>query len=73
MAGNARDLALFNLDVDGKLRGCDLVGIRVTDVFAAGHAIERASIVQSKTGTRVRFEITETTRPSLIRRLRDPR
>jgi integrase len=72
MAGNARDLALFNLAVDSKLRGCDLVGIRVTDVFAAGHAKERASIVQSKTGKPVRFEITETTRLSLERWISDP-
>jgi hypothetical protein len=49
-----------------------LVGIRVTDVFAAGHAKERASIVQSKTGKPVRFEITETTRLSLERWIRDP-
>ena len=65
MTGSARDLALFNMAVDSKLRGCDLVSIRVTDVFAAGHAKERASIVQSKTGKPVRFEITETTRLSL--------
>ncbi len=71
MAGNARDLALFNLAVDSKLRGGDLVGIRVTDVFAAGHAKERASIVQSKTGKPVRFEITETTRLSLERWVSD--
>jgi site-specific recombinase XerC len=72
MAGNARDLALFNLAVDSKLRGCDLVSIRVTDVFATGHAKERASIVQSKTGKPVRFEITETTRRSLERWISDP-
>jgi site-specific recombinase XerC len=72
MAGNARDLALFNLAVDSKLRGCDLVGIRVTDVFAAGHVKERASIVQSKTGKPVRFEITETTRLSLEQWISDP-
>ena len=36
MAGNQRDLALFNMVVDSKLRGCDLVGLRVRDVFAAG-------------------------------------
>ncbi|MFN5998829.1 MAG: tyrosine-type recombinase/integrase [Paracoccaceae bacterium] len=71
MAGNTRDLALFNLAVDSKLRGCDLVSIRVTDVFAAGHAKERASIVQSKTGKPVRFEITETTRLSLERWVSD--
>lgn len=50
IAGNARNLALFNLAVDSKLRGCDLVGILVTDAFAAGQAKERASILQSKTG-----------------------
>ena len=72
MACNARDLALFNMAVDSKLRGCDLVTIRVTDVFAAGHAKERASIVQSKTGKPVRFEITETTRLSLERWVSDP-
>ena len=72
MAGNARDLALFNLAVDSKLRGCDLVNIRVTDVFAAGQARERASIVQSKTDKPVRFEITETTRLSLERWISDP-
>jgi integrase len=72
MTGNARDLALFNMAVDSKLRGCDLVSIRVTDVFAAGHAKERASIVQSKTGKPVRFEITETTRLSLEQWISDP-
>lgn len=50
MAGNARDLALFNLAVNSKLRGCDLVAFRVRDVFATGHVKERASTVQSKTG-----------------------
>jgi site-specific recombinase XerC len=72
MAGNARDLAPFDLTVDRKLRGCDLVGIRGTDVFAAGHAKRRASIVQSKTGKPVRFVITETTRRSLERWISDP-
>ena len=47
MAGNARDLALFNMAVDSKLRGCDLVGLRVRDVFAAGRVKERASMIQS--------------------------
>lgn len=72
MAGNARDLALFNMAVDSKLRGCDLVGLRVRDVFAAGRVKERASVIQSKTGKPVRFEITETTRLSLERWIRDP-
>jgi integrase len=72
MADNARDLALFNLAVDSKLRGCDLVALRVRDVFAAGRVKERASMVQSKTGKAVRFEITETTRQSLDRWIREP-
>ncbi len=73
MAGNARDLALCNMAVDSKLRGCDLVSIRVTDVFAGGHAKERESIVQSKASKPVRFEITETTRLSLERWVSDPK
>lgn len=72
MAGNTRDLTLFNMAVESKLRGCDLVALRVRDVFAAGHVNERASMVQSKTGKPVRFEITETTRQSLDRWIRDP-
>ena len=71
MTGSACYLALFNMAVESKLKGCDLVSIRVTDVFAAGHAKERASIVQSKTGKPVRFEITETTRLSLERWVSD--
>lgn len=72
MAGNTRDLALSNMAVDSKLRGCGLVALRVRDVFAAGHVKERASMIQSKTGKPVRFEITETTRQSLDRWIRDP-
>ncbi len=64
MADNKRDLALFNTAIDSKLRGCDLVGLKVRDVFAAGCVKSRASVTQSKTGKPVRFEITETTRHS---------
>jgi integrase len=60
-----RDLALFNMAVDSKLRGCDLVSLRVADVYSGGTIKERVSILQSKTGTPVRFEITEGTRKSL--------
>ena len=45
IAGNHRDLALFNLAVDSKVRGCDLVKLRVADVFASGEVRERASII----------------------------
>ena len=66
IAENHRDLALFNLALDSKLRGCDLVKLKVADVYAAGKAKERASIIQSKTQKPVRFEITEGTRKSLL-------
>lgn len=52
--------------VDSKLRGCDLVVLKVADVFATGAVKERVSILQSKTKTPVRFEITEGTRASLL-------
>lgn len=71
MSGNRRDLALFNTAIDSKLRGCDLVRMKVRDVYAAGTVKERTSIVQSKTGKPVRFEITETTRHSLQRWIAD--
>jgi integrase len=54
------------------LRGCDLVKLKVADVFAAGQVKERASIVQSKTQKPVRFEITEGTRKSLFRWMEEP-
>ena len=72
LSRNTRDLALFNMAVDSKLRGCDLVCLRVRDVFAAGHVKERAAIIQSKTGKPVRFEITDITRQSLERWIADP-
>jgi site-specific recombinase XerC len=72
MAGDLRDLALFNMAVDSKLRGCDLVALHVCDVFAAGRVKERASITQCKTCRPVRFEITETTRQSLKRWIASP-
>ena len=72
LADRARDLALFNLAIDSKLRGCDLVRLRVADVYAAGQVKERTSIIQSKTRQPVRFEITEGTRKSLLAWLEDP-
>jgi hypothetical protein len=57
-----RDLALFNLAIDSKLRGCDLVGLRIADVAPHGYAVDRASVRQRKTGRPVRFEITEQAR-----------
>jgi integrase len=60
-----RDLALFNLAIDSKLRGCDLVALRVDDVAPNSYAVDRATVRQSKTGRPVRFELTEVTRHSL--------
>jgi integrase len=57
-----RDLALFNLAIDSKLRGCDLVRLKVGDVAAGGEVKTRGIIVQKKTGRPVQFEITEQTR-----------
>src|SRR5215470_9283296 len=68
-----RDLALFNLAIDSKLRGCDLVALRVDDVAPNGYAVDRATVRQSKTGRPVRFELTEVTRPALDDYLRDER
>ena len=72
LAENYRDLALFNLAIDSKLRGCDLVKMKVVDVMASGQIKERASVLQSKTQKPVRFEISEGTRASLERWMRDP-
>ena len=60
-----RDLALFNLAIDSKLRGCDLVSLKIGDVCAGGRARERATVIQRKTGRPVQFEITEQTRSSI--------
>ncbi len=60
-----RDLALFNLAIDSKLRGCDLVALRVKDVAHGGHILARASVIQRKTGQPVRFELTDQTRTSI--------
>jgi integrase len=65
LKGKARDLALFNLAIDSKLRACDLVKVRVSDVMHGDSIMPRASIIQSKTGQPVRFEITEQARETL--------
>src|SRR5882724_10455707 len=61
----ARDLALFNLAIDSKLRGCDVVAIKVDDVAPNGYAVDRATVRQKKTGRPVRFELTEQTREAV--------
>ena len=62
--GKPRDLALFNLAIDSKLRSCDLVALRVSDIVTGHRVRERAVIVQQKTGRPVQFELTEQTRES---------
>jgi integrase len=64
-ARQARDLALFNLAIDSKLRGCDVVAVRVDDVAPNGYAVDRATVRQRKTGRPVRFELTEQTRQAI--------
>jgi integrase len=63
--GRSRDLAMFNLAIDCKLRGCDVVAIRVEDVAAGGYTAERATVRQKKTGRPVRFELSEQTRQAV--------
>jgi integrase len=62
VAQRIRDLALFNLALDSKLRACDLVALRVDDVALNGRVRSRAPVMQRKTGRPVQFEITEQTR-----------
>ena len=65
MERQIRDLALFNLAIDSKLRGCDVVTVKVDDVAPNGYAIDRATVRQRKTGRPVRFELTEQTRHAI--------
>ncbi len=60
-----RELALFNLAIDSKLRGCDLVGLRVHDVVQGGQVARRAIVMQKKTQRPVQFELTEQTRDAV--------
>src|SRR6185503_19351912 len=63
--GRTRDLAMFNLAIDSKLRGCDVVAVKVEDVAPNGYAVERATVRQRKTGRPVKFELTEQTRQAI--------
>jgi integrase len=65
MEDRKRDLALFNLAIDSKLRGYDVVALRVEDVAPGGYALDRATIRQKKTGRPVRFELTDQTRSAI--------
>ena len=65
LANRCRDLALFNLAIDSKLRACDLLCLRVSDVMVGGRIGSRAMIMQRKTQRRVQFEITARTREAV--------
>ena len=63
--GRVRELALFNLGIDSKLRGCDPVGLKVRDVCRGDQVASRAIVVQYKTQRPVQFEITPTARDAV--------
>jgi integrase len=65
LEGRIRDLALFNLAIDSKLRGCDVVAVRVEDVAPNGYTMDRATVRQKKTGRPVKFELTDQTRQAI--------
>jgi len=64
-AERPRDLALFNLAIDSKLRACDLLAMKVSDVASGGQINSRATVLQQKTKRSVRFELTARTRESI--------
>jgi integrase len=63
--GRLRDLAMFNLAIDSKLRGCDIVALKLEDVAPNGYALDRATVRQKKTSRPVKFEMTEPTRQAI--------
>ena len=72
MAGNLRDLTLFNVAIDSKLRGCDLVALKITDIVRDEIIRERVSVVQSKTHKPVQFELSENTRKTVTNWIMSP-
>jgi integrase len=65
-----RDLAMFNLAIDSKLRGCDVVALKVEDIAPRGYAVDRATVRQKKTGRPVKFELTDQTREAVDKYLK---
>jgi integrase len=65
LEGRLRDLAMFNLAINSKLRGCDVVALRVEDIAPNGYTNDRAIVRQRKTGQSVKFELTEQTRQTV--------
>nr|WP_271906698.1 tyrosine-type recombinase/integrase [Leisingera sp. SS27] len=72
LAGNLRDLALFNVAIDSKLRGCDLVKLAVADLVRDDRVRERVSVIQSKTKRPVQFELSENTRDTIAAWIKSP-
>jgi site-specific recombinase XerC len=64
-AHQVRGLAMFNLAIDSKLRGCDLVNLRVCDITHGNQVLARAMVIQRKTQRPVQFELTEPTRTAV--------
>src|SRR3954454_15862385 len=64
--GRVRDRAMFDLAIDSKLRGCDIVKVRIGDLVSAGRVRSRAIVVQRKTGRTVQFELLEPARASIL-------
>ena len=64
--GRLRDLALVNLAIDSKLRGCDLLRLRVQDVCQSGRVVSRTILIQRKTGHPVQLEIMSQTREAVM-------
>ncbi|SDJ36377.1 tyrosine-type recombinase/integrase [Lutimaribacter saemankumensis] len=72
LADNLRNLALFNLAIDSKLRGCDLVRLRVNDLVVGGSVRDRVSVIQRKTGWPVQFEVSDNTQKSVLEWVSSP-
>src|SRR3954452_18998102 len=66
MEGRVRELALFNLGIDSKLRGCDLVALKVRDVCHGDQVASRAVVMQHKTQRPLQFEITAAARDAVL-------
>ncbi|KTR07072.1 integrase [Aureimonas ureilytica] len=64
--GRLRDRALFDLAIDSKLRGCDVVKVKIGDLVSGGRIRARAIVVQRKTKRPVQFELMEAARTSLL-------
>ena len=65
LQGRIPDLALFNLAIDSKLRGCDVVALKIEDVAPNDYTMDRATVRQKKTGWPVKFELTDQTRQAV--------